>query len=178
MKESPISSATASHDARKERPFAFATASKDIQEALLLYMDECGSRYHAGDKMALMHAIAHGAMFDMALPDWAADAYMRSYRDVMQWRVGSWDDVFGNPVPKGKRLAKLREHHIMWPKVTGAIKEILDADPCTPIDDQLFERVGDELGVGKTLVKKVWYGLNPALRGHAIRAKQEFKLPR
>lgn len=161
-----------------DRPLTFATMPKDVREAVLIEMEELHARYDAGDQMALMTAIARSAMYDMALPNWTADAYMSGYHAVTQRRAGSWDDVFGDPVPKGRRLSRLRQHRSLQPKVMGAIKAILDINPSTPIDDQLFERVGDQLGVGKTLVKKIWYGLSLPLRHYAVRAKQGMKLPR
>jgi hypothetical protein len=109
-----------------------------------------------GKRLALTDAIRRCAIRKLPLPAWAADAFVDCYDKVMGYEVASWDDVFGNPLPDGmhRRTARLlkekaryvvmlvdQEHHR-----NGRAK-----------DDQLFEEVGKQFGIGKTLCKKLYY---------------------
>jgi hypothetical protein len=37
------------------------------------------------------------------------------------------------------------------------VTKVLREEPGTPKDEALFERVGNELGIGKTLASELWY---------------------
>jgi hypothetical protein len=61
-----------------------------------------------GKRLAIIEAIRRCAIRKLPLPDWAAEAFVDCYNKVMGYEVASWDDVFGNPLPKGMRRAKAR----------------------------------------------------------------------
>jgi hypothetical protein len=114
-------------------------------------------RYAAGDRFALMHAIRVCANYDLAMPLWVALAYIEGFDRVLHYRADSWDDAFGRPFPKGGHLARARLRHMRGPQVYVRIMEILKSEKGATIDDGLFERVGKELGVSKTLCSKLYY---------------------
>lgn len=126
------------------------------------------ARYEAGDKNALLGAIRICANHDLVMPEWLARAFIRGYDKVLNHKVGSWDDAFGRPLPKGKHLNAARKKRekgpAAWLEVQRMVKEEDRA-----IDDLLFEDVGKKLGLGKTLVSEFYYehearwsGLSPA----------------
>jgi len=112
----------------------------------------CEREYRDGDRMALAHAIAVCLKLGRAPPKWAADAYVAGYLDVMNYRADSWDHVFGPTTPKGKHVAVLRKQRRISFKVWSEVQQRHEAG--APLDDQLYEAVGQENGIGKTAVKE------------------------
>jgi len=85
-------------------------------------------------------------------------AFLSSYRQVRHYRAKSWDDVFGQPHPKGIHLKTKRQEREKPHSVYRIIEQIKKEDPSTAIDGALFERVGKELGIGgKTLTENYYY---------------------
>lgn len=106
----------------------------------------------------ILEAIYHCTLNDFAIPEWCALAYLNAYRKVTHFKAKSWDDVFGRPHPKGTHLDARREELVQGHEVYRRINEIKAAEPETPIDEYLFERVGRELAIGgKTKVAKIYY---------------------
>jgi hypothetical protein len=126
-------------------------------------VDNLKGRFETGDRRALLAAIRECANHDLPMPDWVAAAFIRAYDNVHQMRLGSWDDAFGRPYPKGFHLAKARRRQQIGPAVWMAVKVIRDEEPETPIDEGLFERVGAKLGIGKTLANELYYRWKPRL---------------
>ncbi|MDO9599539.1 MAG: hypothetical protein Q7J47_17610 [Azoarcus sp.] len=116
-----------------------------------------GKQYAEGDKFALMAAISECARADLPLPEWAARAYLSAFQSVVGAKSKSWDKVFGEPYPKGTQLAPLAKKRNMkfavWIRVNG----ILGSEPGVAIDTGLFERVGKEFNLGKTLASEYYY---------------------
>ena len=94
---------------------------------------------------------------DLPVPRWCAMGYLTAFRDVIQYRAKSWDDVFGKPHNKGVHLEAKREHREKSFLVYYRIKDILGTEPETPIDGYLFERVGKNLGIGGKTKTETWY---------------------
>ncbi|MBL0934256.1 MAG: hypothetical protein IBJ07_05855 [Rhizobiaceae bacterium] len=113
--------------------------------------------HEAGDELALFSTIADCARTGLALPRWAAGAFLNGYYAVRWRRAGSWDEAFGKPVPKGVHLAKANHRMKLKPKIYNAVRDILDAEPSTPIDDHLFERVGKECGCSRSVANEIYY---------------------
>lgn len=91
------------------------------------------------------------------MPEWAADAYVRGFEACRHGSAKSWDDVFGRPHAKGTSLkALMRRHKYQWPLV-NRIREIRAADPTRALDGSLFEEVGKEFDLGKTLASDYYY---------------------
>ena len=98
------------------------------------------------------------AMNDFPMPEWCAMAYIAAFRDVKQFRAGSWDDVFGRPHQKGTHLEAKRQKREKEAAVYLMVKELKEADPETPIDGYLFEKIGRSLAIGsKTLTENYYY---------------------
>lgn len=114
--------------------------------------------FDAGDKVALLETISLCALRDLSIPKWCAIAYLKAYRKVIHYKVGSWDDAFGKPNPKGTHLGAKRQKREYMFAVYDRIKQIREIDPSVPIDGHLFETVGKEFGIGgKTLTEQYYY---------------------
>lgn len=112
--------------------------------------------HKSGHQKALIEAIHLCAINSLPLPRWCEYGFLKAYRKVRQYKARSWDDVFGKPHKKSTNLvAKEKE----WEKgflVYWRIKEIKEKNPELPIDNELFETVGKDFGVCKTLAAEYY----------------------
>ena len=128
-----------------------------FQQAALHALDNLKSRFEAGDEFALLTAIRKCANFNIVMPEWVASAYIARYDRVHFCQVDSWDKAFGRPYPKGVHVGKLRRRLELRFDVYNRIRKVLTREPDTPIDDGLFEKVGADVGIGKTFCKELYY---------------------
>jgi len=107
--------------------------------------------------MAFLAAIRTCAMHGLVIPEWAADAYFDAFDRVANFEIGSWDTAFGKPYGN-KHLAALRKRYEIQELVFEQIVQRLAREvPPPPIDAQLFESVGAEFGIKKTLCAELYY---------------------
>lgn len=114
-------------------------------------------RFRAGNRFALFQAVAACARCDLQMPTWVARGFLRGYDAVVNLRMGSWDEAFGRPYPKGMHIAKGRLRRLKRFQVYSAAKCILACEPATPIDERLFERVGKDCGVSRSVANQLYY---------------------
>jgi hypothetical protein len=117
--------------------------------------------YEAGDKddnkAALLQMILICVQDQRPLPDWAGTAFEKVYHKVLTGEFRSWDDVFGKPHPKGRHLNAVRLENQMW-EVYARVRDIHKKDG-VPINNELFEHVGTELGLGGRTTVSELYGI-------------------
>jgi hypothetical protein len=119
--------------------------------------------FENGEKAALLEMMFHCATSNQPLPEWARNAFMQGYCVVREGYAPSWDDLFGKPHPGKKHLRTIQLDGQKW-SVHSRVLDIRERENA-PIDGALFERVGRELGIGgKTLVSKLYYSVDHALR--------------
>ena len=113
-----------------------------------------------GSGFAVLAAIRLCVTNGLVAPEWLAYAFNRRYDEVLNCRVGSWDDplAFGRPYQKGANLAARRKAKLGQLVVWLSVVTRLKTSPETPIDKALFEEVGKPLGFGATLTEKYYYG--------------------
>ena len=119
-----------------------------------------------GDKRALLQAILYASMFGRRLPKWAADAFKAAYERVERGDAESWDDAFGRPHPAGKHLKSVRLDFLQY-ELWGMVNYLHEHEG-RPIDEELFEAIGQKFGLGKTTVNKRYYAAKRALEGVKI----------
>src|SRR5262249_12243065 len=101
--------------------------------------------------------------FELLIPKWAAKELTNAYRFARSDQMGSWDELFGKPNGKshpfkpGRRTPlseKLRRERI----ASYVGDEVLKArHQGRAIDNELFDEIGRELGVGgRTEVKRLY----------------------
>jgi hypothetical protein len=119
------------------------------------------ARYEGGDKSALLQAIFFAGMYRCPLPDWLADAFKAAYEHVKRGGARSWDDAFGNPHPVGKHLESIK--HEAWRyQIWGTVRDLHECEKLA-IDTELFERVGELIGLSAAVVKSQYYEAKHAL---------------
>jgi hypothetical protein len=103
------------------------------------FFEGCRELYEQGNHWCLMQTIALCAEHRVPLPDWAASAYLKAYKDVGSAQAMSWDEVFGRPWPKGTHKSAAQRESKLRNKVGMRVRQILQDEPGTPIDSGLFE---------------------------------------
>jgi hypothetical protein len=122
------------------------------------------ARFRGGDKYALAMALRICANHALALPSWVARAYIDGFDAVHMNRDRSWDLLFGPAILKkalrnredksGAVMLEIQRLHRA--KVGHPHKSDEYFTSGEPIDDELFAKVGKNLGIGTTLVKKYY----------------------
>ncbi len=105
----------------------------------------------SGQPQALTDMIYWCLKLGWAIPKWAADAFIVAVEKVKRAEVGSWDDAFGRPYPKGHQLARERarlKSTAIYLRVTELRKRRI------PIN---FDEVGREHGLAATQCKTAYY---------------------
>ena len=90
-----------------------------------------------GDGFSLLDAVNQCAIRELVMPNWLSREFTNRYREVVQCRAASWDEVFGKPYP-GKHIKKLRLRRELRFAVLNKINELLSSITPPPIDKNLF----------------------------------------
>lgn len=115
----------------------------------------------SGDGFAVLRCVAQCAVHDLVMPPWLVSQFLQKFRAVELGNVLSWDDelAFGKPykkgTQKGKPASRVREAVEAW----NIANEIFAAEPVTPKDNELWERIGEAMDpkVGGTTARKAYY---------------------
>jgi hypothetical protein len=120
--------------------------------------------YESGNKHALAELISMCATYGRVIPRWAGGEFYRAVRKVERLEVASWDEVFGRPLPKGKRLsAERRKRAMVSPVMQGVARRCADGEV---LSKELFVRVGKDVGASGTVVEEVYYaGMKKLIQG-------------
>jgi hypothetical protein len=122
------------------------------------YFDKCigilKKQIAAGYKPALLLAVYQCALMRKPLPEWLCQAFVQTYESAAAFEVETWDTAFGPARKKGAQLSARKDYaRLRYPV---ALRVALRA-PGQSIDTGLFERIGSELGIGKTKASDIYY---------------------
>lgn len=131
----------------------------------------CKKLHDEGDKRAHLHALHLSLFHNLPTPLWITKAFTKSYNDINHFNAKGWDDVFGQPYPKSTNINSRRKMRSLCLKVYDRVKEIISKNPKTAIDVKLFEEVGKEFAIGRTLATKYYYLVQQKLPQTAPRRK-------
>ncbi|RFC31110.1 MAG: hypothetical protein DID91_2727704424 [Candidatus Nitrotoga sp. MKT] len=140
-----------------ERSFADPTLPL-YQWAALHELEHLRTRHEQGEKFALMLAIRKCANHDLIMPPWVVAGYIAAFDTILNYRSKDWNEVFGSPIPKGAHLAALRKQRKLEFAVFNEIVRIRKCSLDQAIDAGLFESVGKQFNIGKTLAEEYYYG--------------------
>jgi len=125
--------------------------------------------FEAGNGSALMSAIRKCANHELVMPEWVAAEYIKRFDLILNYESASWDDVLGRPIPKGAHLNALKKRRELKFKVYQAVRAriapTLECPDGVPVDAELFEAIGKELGIGKTLASEYYYTAKALVEG-------------
>lgn len=125
--------------------------------------------FEGGDNVALMLAIRTCAIHDLVMPEWVATAYCERVNTILSYRAASWDEVLGRPLPKGSQVNALRKRRELKLAVYFEVRKRITPTANSkgaPLDEALFEAVGKEFGLGKTLTGEYYYAAKSLIEGN------------
>jgi hypothetical protein len=109
------------------------------------------------DGLAFMLAVAHCAMAGIPMPVWLAGELTRRVNRVFIGGATSWDDAFGKPWPKNRKVAAhVHRRRIVIPRVSAAIRAAVQANPAAAVDKDFWEGIGVEAGVSATAAENAY----------------------
>ena len=119
------------------------------------FLEQCRECYEGGDKAYLPYCLDYCMTNNRPIPPWLATAFRQACHKVHMHEVKSWDDVFGPPLKKGKRLATERRNM----KIAGPLFDMVQErhNAGAAIGKPLFDAVGAEFGIGGTVASELYY---------------------
>lgn len=140
--------------------------------------------YRTGNVKAIIEALFVCSLNSLPIPRWCEMAFLASYRKVRHYKAKSWDEVFGRPHPKGvhldykrmerdkslfvyKRIREVNEKGLFGrreEKIDWGIKVHGQYYNPSAIGEKLFERVGKEFDISKTLAGEYYYNWKNKLK--------------
>lgn len=128
-----------------------------FQWVALHELEQLRAQYEQGEKFTLMLAIRKCANHDLIMPRWVGAGYIAAFDTILNYRSKDWNEVFGNPIPKGANLAAKKKKRDFEFAVFNEIVSIRKFNPNRAIDVSLFEEVGKKFNIGKTLAEEYYY---------------------
>lgn len=140
----------------KNHPNAHVTDIEFRQWYATERLKELELLFDKGNKQSLMDAIYICASCGLPMPGWVALQYSKAWADIVVFaKHKSWDNVFGLPYPKGGHINSIRKERRLKIKVFSRIEDLV-ADGMK-IDESLFNSVGKEFAICKTLASEYYY---------------------
>jgi hypothetical protein len=118
-------------------------------------LEQLRKRYEGGDKACLPYSLSYCMMNNRPIPPWLATAFSQACHKVHRYEVKSWDDVFGRPLKKGKRLATEHRNMKIAEPLFNAIQDRHKAGAA--MNKDLFDEVGTEFGISGTVASDLYY---------------------
>lgn len=119
--------------------------------------------FERGHKPALAYALRVIASLGCPMPEWVAVAVRDGVDRMADFELESWDQVFGRVLEKGEQRENAKRNAALRKQIRPMVVRALLADPDVALDDLLFEEIGGQLGIGKTLAKKLFYEIDGSL---------------
>ncbi|MFY9836162.1 MAG: hypothetical protein WAK55_06775 [Xanthobacteraceae bacterium] len=119
--------------------------------------------YRDGKKEPILGAIAFSLFCGAEIPTWARNAFINAY---FHDRPRSWDEAFGRPHPKGKKVASVRSRNETARRVFSRVRRLLAGGKVTGIEAAL-RQVGKDFGLSYESARAIWYD-QEARRGYAM----------
>lgn len=128
--------------------------SNDVQEQLAALQNRCQA---PGGGAAVMQALYICALHCVPLPDWLRSHFVRRAGLVQRAELGSWDDAFGRPWPRGaKKLMQARQGLAMRSRIYARVWELV-IDKHRPLNAALFDQLGPEFERSGSTIERLYY---------------------
>jgi hypothetical protein len=125
------------------------------QKLTALVVEQRRQQFEAGgNDWAIIDAVDLCARAGMPAPRWLADAFCERYLTWFLFGAESLDKAFG-VTRKGARVSDLARREWLKPRVALRVKQ-LHVDG-TPIDRNMFDRIGEEFGISGSLINNIYY---------------------
>src|SRR5262249_37383813 len=80
----------------------------------------------------------------------------KAFIDAYHHRPRSWDEAFGRPHPKGKKVASVRSRGETARRVFSRVRRLLAGGKVTGIEAAL-RQVGEDFGLSYPSARAIWY---------------------
>jgi hypothetical protein len=119
--------------------------------------------FKGGDKLAPLLMLRDCYYMHWPVPEWALEALTAALNKVESGNAHSWDDVLGRPRPPRTHAHTAQLDHQKY-AIYVRVRAIMRNEG-VPISEQLFERVGREMGLGgATTIKQRYYQVDRIVR--------------
>jgi hypothetical protein len=108
--------------------------------------------FEGGGKWALLDAIYYCCLLKRPLPEWWRLKFLHTYEAHARFEIRSWDEVFDRPVPKSTHLKTEKRNAELRFRILERVREL-----GPPIHKDLFDQIGEELGISGTTVSEIYY---------------------
>jgi hypothetical protein len=142
---------------------AFEESRAGLRKLLEPIFQEFEREYRDGQKEPILGAIAFSLFCGAEVPAWAKNAFINAY---FHDRPRAWDESFGRPHPKGKKVASVRSRNETARRVFSRVRRVLAGGKVTGIEAAL-RQVGKDFGLSYPSARAIWYD-QEARRGYAI----------
>jgi len=122
------------------------------QKFIACQLDEYREHFERGNKNALIQAIRFCFNQEIVAPEWVVAEFFRATNRWYNMECKELGEAFGVAWPKGANLNALEKRRRLKFAVLNAVNDARAQGRA--IDDLLFEEIGQNLGLGKTLVKE------------------------
>ena len=113
----------------------------------------------------VLAAVRVCAMHGLVMPAWLVKAYLERFGRVLFRHVGTWDEAFDPPVPKGTQLAVLRRKAENRIPVFAAVTAAMEAGHRR--SDEVFDTIAEQLDISRADVIDAWNEMRAILDGMA-----------
>jgi hypothetical protein len=112
----------------------------------------------------VLKAVLTCAVCNRPLPEWLRREFCILCMRGAYGKIDSWDDAFGRPATAAQAARRFRAIHTSRDVMSLVIEAKLNG---TPIDNDLFDEIGQKLGLGRETTKKLYAeaGGRDALKG-------------
>ena len=110
-------------------------------------------RHEAGDKRALFDPIVACGKSGIPLPPWIVNAFEEGRRRVADMELGSWDEAFGRPWPKGRHLSQLRRRK----RLKAMIHNEVSGSKTIPRSEAGFAQNGARHDISASQARELFY---------------------
>jgi|GEM_PF-1120627 len=111
-------------------------------------------RYDEGEKFVLLLSIGICAEFNFIMPEWVADAYLKSLDPILRYQCNDLNEAFGSPTPKGTNIQATRKKYELEGLVYLYARDAILKDPQRTIDAGLYDEIGKKFHISKTTVQE------------------------
>jgi len=108
------------------------------------------------DGRLLLEAVAKVLDYGLQSPDWLGKAYRKRLAIFQTYETATLDRAFGLSPPTERSRRVLHSDRQLRGRVHAALLDRLRQEPDRPIDNSLWEEVGEQFGIGKDKCEKLY----------------------
>ncbi len=142
----------------REAFLQLASGTEEERELLfsVLQVYTCQQKFTAGNKYAVLEAVAYCVSSSIPLPEWAKAEFLKNFKKVDELEAGSWDEAFGSPAPVD-RQRDWWKNRLKMRQIYEEVESIHASGGS--YDDATWEAVKSNLSLtmSSSLVRNIYY---------------------